>query len=297
MNSIQSGVSTSLYVGNVQAPENKSVSSAASAGSEAAVPAEITDGFSAGEASEMQAAPEISGKAPSADVKVSARGVDLFETAVGCSPEAAAGSAAKIAASMTGSAPLTAAGVEIEELLKNSAEVENGYHLPENFISGYYQRRIFPYQAKPSFTKTDDNMYRGMYITVDELANILRNGFETKYNTWQAAGGKGIYLTSSITEADSYIFQSVDFKKKNAIGVVFKLENGDYAKPVEDAVLNSTETIFKSDGDVPSDKIKDIYIRGQYGLESLGDILKKAENGEITPNTKWVNQFDGMFAR
>ncbi len=211
-----------------------------------------------------------------------------------CDSLSTAGKAA--ASCITGTAGAVV-GEAMESLKDYQEEIEKGYHLPEKFICGYYDRRIFPYLDRPNYSKSDEYMYRGMYITVDELANILRNGFETKFNTWSAVGGKGIYLTSSIHEADDYIFQSVDFKKKNALGVVFKLHPGDYAKLVEDPKYNSTNTIYKSDADVPPDKIADIYLRGEYGLESLGSIIEKAKNGEIKDNSKWTSQFDSYMMR
>lgn len=188
-------------------------------------------------------------------------------------------------------------GVTVESLKESQKDIERGYHLPENFICGYYERRILPYLDRPTYSKTDDYLYRGMYITVDELANILKNGFEVKYNTWNAVGGKGIFFSTSIREADDYIFQSTDFHKKNALGVVFKMENGDYAQMVEDPVHNATKTIYKCPGDVPNEKIVDIYLRGQYGLERLGDIIDKARKDGIESNTSWVGQFDRYLMR
>jgi len=110
-------------------------------------------------------------------------------------------------------------------------------------------------------------------------------------------GGKGIFFSTSIREADDYIFQSTDFHKKNALGVVFKMENGDYAQMVEDPVHNATKTIYKCPGDVPNEKIVDIYLRGQYGLERLGDIIDKARKDGIESNTSWVGQFDRYLMR
>ncbi len=267
-----------------------------------AVETETSDSFSASSV-DKTGQPSVSnemklsaGNVKSAEVKSAAGVAGVSESTLSTASKAS-DSAVKIAASCISGSAGAVAGVTIDELKEAKGEVEKGYHLPENFISGYYQRRIFPYQAHPTYTSSGDNhMYRGMYITVDELANILQNGFETKYNTWSAAGGKGIYLSSSIREADDYIFQSVDITKKNAIGVVFQLENGEYAKEVVDPVLNSTETIYKSEGDVPSSKITDIYLRGEYGLERLADIIEKAQNGDVKSN-KWVNMFDGYMMR
>jgi len=217
--------------------------------------------------------------------------------ATGSAASQALSTAGKAAAAAIGGPAGLAVGVTIESLKEAQKEIEKGYHLPENFICAYYERRILPYQQRPTYTATDDYLYRGMYITVDELANILKNGFEVKYNTWSAVGGKGVYFSSSIREADDYIFQAVDFHKKNALGVVFKMEKGGYAQAVEDPVHNSTKTIYKAPGDVPKDKIAEIYLRGEYGLERLGDIIDKARSGGVKPNSSWVNQFDGYMMR
>lgn len=188
-------------------------------------------------------------------------------------------------------------GVTTTDLAEFQGSLEKGYHLPENFINGYFDRRIFPYQNRPTYHETDGSFYRGMYITVDDLANILENGFEVKRNTWSAVGGQGVYVTTSEREAEDYIFQAVDYGKKNAIGVVFKMERGDYATLVEDPDCNSTNTIYKAANDVPSDRITQIYLKGQYGLESLQSVIERAQKGEIEPNTSWVNQFDSYLSR
>ena len=206
----------------------------------------------------------------------------------------------KVASSCISGASGTIAGVTIDNLKNAQSEIEKGYHLPENYLASYYQRRILPYQQNPKYTQTDnEHLYRGMYITVDDLANIMDKGLEVKYNQWSAAGGKGVYFSTSIREADDYIFQSIsnDKVKNNAIGVVVETERDDYAEAVIDPVLNSTETIYKAANDVPKEKITDILIRGEYGLESLKNIIDKAENGEIKDNSTWVNQFDRGFLR
>ena len=34
-----------------------------------------------------------------------------------------------------------------------------------------------------------------------------------------------------------------------------------------------------------SEKIQEIYLKGQYGMERMEGLIEKARNGEITPNT------------
>ncbi|MHC9540464.1 MAG: hypothetical protein AB9903_13185 [Vulcanimicrobiota bacterium] len=260
------------------------------------MPETATDGFTQTGNSGSDAVSVKSPDCSAAPIRKEKIAAPAGETAPPCASQAL-GIAGKVAADCIGGPAGHVLGVTIESLKESQSEIEKGYHLPENFICGYYERRILPYQEHPTYTKTDDYLYRGMYITVDELANILKNGFEIKYNSWRAAGGQGIYLSSSMREADDYIFQSVDFNKKNALGVVFKMEKGDYAQLVQDPVLNAPNTIFKAPGDVPSDKIVEIYLRGQYGLERLGDIMDRARKDGIKPNNSWVNQFDSYLTR
>ena len=205
--------------------------------------------------------------------------------------------AGKCAATVVGGPTGHVLGVTLADLEECQGALETGYHLPENYLNGYYDRRILPYQNRPTYHESDGSFYRGMYITVEDLANILENGFEVKRNTWSAVGGQGVYVSTSEREAEDYIFQSVDRTKQNAIGVVFKMERGDYATLVDDPDCNSTLTIYKAPGDVPSERITGVYLKGQYGLESLEDVIAKARKGEITPNTAWVNQFDSYHRR
>lgn len=223
----------------------------------------------------------------------------LSENTVGKALDAFS-TAGKVASSCLSGPSGSIAGVTIDSLKNAQADIEKGYHLPENYLTNYYQRRILPYNHNPQYTETNqESFYRGMYITVDDLANIMENGLEVRHNQWSAAGGKGVYFSSSQREADDYIFQSIstDKLRNNAIGVVVETERGEYAELVNDPVLNATETIYKAANDVPQEKITDIFIRGEYGLESLKNVIDKAENGEIKDNAPWVNQFDRGFMR
>lgn len=88
-----------------------------------------------------------------------------------------------------------------------------GYHLPEEYLEGYFMRRIFPYQSKPTYSpgpKSDTFLYRGMLLTPEELSKILREGFSPKTAKWNAGtdGRPAVSLSSSEQEATHYIFQS-----------------------------------------------------------------------------------------
>ena len=173
----------------------------------------------------------------------------------------------------------------------------SGYYLPENFLEGFFFRRIYPYQSKPTYTPDKDSdqyLYRGMLITPEELATILRVGFSPKTATWNAGtGGKNaVSLSSSIAEATHYIFQSG--AKKDGIGIVFKVRRHPYMELGKDPELNRTKTIYYSFQDIPASDIADVYVFGEYGLEFLNAILQKAKDGTIKPNT-WTNQFNGML--
>lgn len=188
------------------------------------------------------------------------------------------------------------AGVTVDRLLANADEINKGFTLTPGYINGYYDRRILPYMEHPTYTPTDDtHLYRGMLLNTDEIANIMENGLEVKFNQWQAAGGKGVYFSSSLREAGDYIFQAGS--RNQGLGVVVEVEKGDYAQEVVDPVLNSTKTIYKAPDDVSKEKITNILIQGEYGFERLSTIVDKAEKGEIQSNEKWVSQFDHMFGR
>lgn len=179
------------------------------------------------------------------------------------------------------------------------SEILAGFQLPENFIEAYYFRRILPYLAKPYYTPetNGDSLYRGMLLTPEELAKILQTGFSPASSTWNTGtdGRPAISFSSSKTEAMHYIFQH-NFKK-DAVGVVFEIRRTVAITPGQNRRYNSNGTIYYSYENVPADDIVNVFLRGEYSLEPLEQILQKAKEGKITPHEKWTNQFDGIFSR
>lgn len=187
--------------------------------------------------------------------------------------------------------------VLVTNLLLRRSELIRGYHLPENYLEGFYFRRIYPYQSDPTYTpdkESDKYLYRGMLLTPEELAKILRVGFSPATSTWNAGTSKGntVSLSSSMVEASHYIFQSGG--KKEGIGVVFKVRRKPTMELGKDPVLNKTQTIYYSYEDIPASDIADVYIWGEYGFEYLKTILDKIKEGTVKSN-KWTNQFGRMF--
>lgn len=176
-------------------------------------------------------------------------------------------------------------------------QIVKGYALSDAFLEGYYLRRIYPYLSKPSFQADQSgHLYRGIYMTVDELAATLKDGFLTKMNTWSTGARKGeriVSFSTSTGEAMSYIFQTSG-NHPNGIGVVFEVDR-DLAglEYWEDPILNSTKTIYHCYKDVPASRIRNVYVYGEYGLESLVEILIKAQKGKVKSNQQWVSVFDG----
>ena len=168
-------------------------------------------------------------------------------------------------------------------------ELLNGYHLPRNYTSWYYDRRIYPYLAKPDFEgpAKPDVLYRGMYITIDELTNIINEGFELSRTSWHTGGKKGVSFSSSATEARNYIF--TEPRDINGIGIVFEVSAGKGIGPMEKSEVNPTGTIYRSDGDVPADRIVDILVWGRWGCERLSKIIEKIREGTVTPHREWTD--------
>lgn len=184
-------------------------------------------------------------------------------------------------------------------LMLHKESIIKAYSLPDSFLEGYYLRRIYPYMDKPAFAKDKSgHMFRGIFMTVDELASTLQNGFLTSMNTWNVgAKNKGeqfISFSTSTGEAQSYIFQGDgNSKHPYGIGVVFEVEPN--IKGLEfwnDKQLNSTNTIYHCYQDVPAEKILNVYVYGEYGLENLAEVLIKARNKTLTSRERWVHQFD-----
>ncbi len=169
-----------------------------------------------------------------------------------------------------------------------------GYHLPEEYLEGYFMRRIFPYQSKPTYLpgpKSDTLLYRGMLLTPEDLSKILREGFSPKTAQWNAGtdGRPAVSLSSSEQEATHYIFQS-GFKQ-NGIGVVFEVRRSPLMELGKDPVLNRTKTIYYSYEDIPAGDIVNVYILGEFGWNSLEKIISAAKEGTISSHTKWTGQF------
>ncbi|MDO5764691.1 MAG: hypothetical protein Q4P84_03175, partial [Elusimicrobiales bacterium] len=176
-------------------------------------------------------------------------------------------------------------------------EILKGYHLPFNYIEGFYLRRIHPYLAKPSYTPDGDKniLFRGMLLTPEELSEVMRKGFSPSTSNWNTGtdGRAAVSFSSSSVEAAHYIFQQ-GFKK-NTIGVVFEVRRLPAMVPGLSRLYNSTKTIYYSYEDIAPENIVDVLVWGEYGLERLEDIIHKAARGEIRPHTVWTSQFDGLF--
>jgi hypothetical protein len=172
-----------------------------------------------------------------------------------------------------------------------------GYYLPAEYLSAYYARRIEPKLDRPDYSSVANPqvLYRGMYITPDQLEFILEYGMAVNQVKWTAAGG-GISFSSNANEAASYIFQSGN-DRFSGVGVVFKVRMSPAMQPVNDPVLNRTRTIYKKQSNVMANEIVDVYLWGQYGLESLDEILRKISQNRITPHTAWTGQFSQSFSR
>ncbi len=172
-----------------------------------------------------------------------------------------------------------------------------GYQLPEQYLVGYFARRIEPYLSKPTYkeVKHPDVLYRGLLLTPTELENIFRNGMELSKVSWVTAGG-GISFSSNVNEAASYIFQVEKFKE-NAIGVVFEVKMSESMVIVDDPVLNSTRTIYKKHSDIKKEEITNVYVWGRYGLESLNEVENKSKQGLIVPYANWTGVFDREVSR
>jgi hypothetical protein len=194
------------------------------------------------------------------------------------------------------------AGVSLQSsLLQKFTRVKpvllKGYFLPSDYLSAYFARRIEPKLDRPDYPSVANPqvLYRGMYITPDQLEFILEYGMALNQVKWTAAGG-GISFSSNPNEAASYIFQSGN-DRINGVGVVFKVRMSPAMQAVNDPVLNRTRTIYKKQSNVMPNEIVDVYLWGQYGLESLDEIQQKIAQNRITPHSAWTGQFSQSFSR
>lgn len=170
----------------------------------------------------------------------------------------------------------------IRDLSAHKQDIVRGYHLPKNYVEGYYLRRIHPYLNKVSYVPDANKnvVYRGMYITVDELAAVLKNGLPV------------VSFSSSSQEASAYVFHSASLDKHpNGVGVVFKVKKTAKMELLENPTVNPTGTIYHSYKDVPPGDILEVYVVGQYGLEDLPSVFQQIKNGKELSNESWVNQF------
>lgn len=182
--------------------------------------------------------------------------------------------------------------------LLHREDLLRSYHLPEGYLEGFFMKRIFPYQSSPNYIadkKSDEILYRGMLITPEELAKILKEGFSPVHSKWNAGtdGRPAVSLSSSSVEATHYIFQSGS--KRNGIGVVFEVRRKPSMELGKDPVLNRTKTIYYSYEDIPPEDIVDVLVWGEYGLESLDKIFENAQEGTLKPHTAWTGQFGRML--
>jgi len=184
----------------------------------------------------------------------------------------------------------------------NAEQIKKYYGLNDTYINGYYDRRIYPYLSKPTFVPNSQNtVYRGMLLTIDELKDIIKNGIDINKTSWNV-GAKGnakiISSSSSSSEAKSYIFQSSDGGRlaKGAIGVVVEFTKTPSEKLFDDPKLNRTKTIYHTYSSIPANRIVGIYIYGEYGLESLQEVSDKIKSGKAA-DTRWHDSFGSSVSR
>lgn len=186
----------------------------------------------------------------------------------------------------------------VANILLQKQNLLRGYHLPEEYLEGFFMKRIFPYQSAPRYIADQDAeriLFRGMLLTPEELIQILKKGFSPDTSKWNAGtdGRAAISLSSSSVEASHYIFQSGS--KKNGIGVVFEIRRKPSMLLGADPVLNRTKTIYYSYEDIAPEDIVNVLVRGEYGLENIKDIFAKAKQGNLQPHQRWTGQFGRML--
>lgn len=175
-------------------------------------------------------------------------------------------------------------------VLANREKLEIAFEIPTSYKEGYYERRILPYMNKkpnPDIVKpttAPETLYRGMYLTVDELATILKNGFNPADNRWSAFGGKAVYTTTSMPEARDYIFHASDSDIPK-IGVVFKFTDTKDFELLESPEGNPHYTIYKSDSVIPPERIADVFFYTETHTISVEDFNSRPMNPASTWNT------------
>jgi hypothetical protein len=184
----------------------------------------------------------------------------------------------------------------VHKIEKREVDLEKYFHLPANYARWYFQKRVEPTLRSPSYeyTKNPPVLYRGMFITLQQLKTILKEGMKLSEVRWGAGDphgqSAGVSFSSSITEASSYIFHNAHekFESGKGVGVIFRIRTGSEYKILEDDQLNSTKTIYKKYSDVESEEIDAVYLWGEYGPENLESILKKNSLDKIKPQSEWV---------
>lgn len=178
------------------------------------------------------------------------------------------------------------------EITAAAADILNAYHLPANYLNGYYARRVEPTLHKSrEEIPNPEVLYHGGYMSLADLQNILRHGLLAKRTQWTALGGAAVYFSSHSLEAQNYIFQGTD-NLPDGVGVLFKVKKRESMHVVIDATSNPTRTIFKSDSDVPPEDILEVYLAGETGFVLLADVLQKQREGTLTPHTRWTGAFE-----
>ncbi len=177
-------------------------------------------------------------------------------------------------------------------------DIVRGYRLPDEYRESYYMRRIEPYLDRPTFRhlRNPERFFRGVHLTIPELQKTMRHGFELSKVRWHTGGPPGISFSSSLYEAQNYIFQN-GRSDIDGVGVLFEVKASPAIGPLEIGSFNPTGTIYRAPHDVAAEEIVNVFLWGQWGWESLSSILEKAAAGKITPHTDWTGQFGSSFSR
>lgn len=181
--------------------------------------------------------------------------------------------------------------LSIEDRISDKkSSIEKAFKLNSDYMEWYYARRIEPYSVKKTsivpLKPTPKTLYRGMYISFDELLTIVKTGFDISKVKWKT-GGSGVYFSSSARDAGDYIFHNSGSKDK--IGIVIKVQSDKSVRPLEDRNLNPSSDIYKFPKSVDPKLIRDIYFWGEFGLENIESVIQKIENNKpITPAEQWA---------
>ncbi len=180
-------------------------------------------------------------------------------------------------------------GKIIAELKTYKEYVIQGFQLPPAYTEPFYQRRIEPYLNRPRYEgpAVPKSLFRGMYLNWDQMTEITEKGMTTEQVTWTAFVGQSLSFSSNTEEAASYIFKNAD-ARPGGIGVVFKVRASKDMISLADPVHNTTKTIFSLNRNLKPNEIEDVYLWGEYGLESVRTILERAKSQKIKPQNQWT---------